>query len=153
MGGSPVAIVTGAGAGIGLAIARRLVRDGFRLGLCDLDTGLPDAFAAEIADGRAFAVVGDISDERVRDELIGGVRKRFGRLDALVNNAASGGQSAEIAEMDLATLRRTLDINVVAVVALTQAAVPLLEESGRGASSTSVPSSPTSPSPAAATTA
>lgn len=127
-----VAIVTGAGSGIGLATARRLADDGYRLGVCDLDAGAVEAFADEIADGRAVAVVGDIGDAAVRDRLIAEVRSRFGRLDALVNNAATGGESAEVADLSLDGLRRTLEVNLVAVVALTQSAIPLLAESGRG---------------------
>lgn len=133
MNESPVAIVTGAGSGIGLAVARRLMRAGFRLGLCDLDPIVSELFAGEAEDGRAVIVVGDVSDEAVRSELVDRVARGFGRLDALVNNAATGGESAEVAEMSLDGLRRTLEINVVAVVALTQAAVPLLAESPRAA--------------------
>lgn len=127
-----VAIVTGAGSGIGFAIATRLLAEGYRVGLCDLDENLNESFRAEIADGRAVAVVGDVSQAAARDQLISEVRERFGRLDALVNNAATGGAAAQISEMDLDSLRRTLEINVVAVIALTQAAIPLLRLSPRG---------------------
>lgn len=127
-----VAIVTGSGSGIGLAAARRLAADGFRLGLCDLDARVAEEFGAEIAAGRAFAVVGDVGEASTRERLIDGVQRCFGRLDALVNNAATGGESAEVADMDLDGLRRTLEVNLVSVIALTQAAIPLLAESGRG---------------------
>ncbi|RZT68597.1 SDR family NAD(P)-dependent oxidoreductase [Leucobacter luti] len=127
-----VAVVTGAASGIGLAAARRLLADGLRVGVCDLSPGLTEAFVDDIAAGRAVAVVGDTTDPAVRAELVARVDAAFGRLDVLVNNAASGGESAPVATLDLTALRRTLEINVVAVIALIQECTPLLSRSPRG---------------------
>ncbi|WP_336659887.1 SDR family NAD(P)-dependent oxidoreductase [Leucobacter sp. USHLN153] len=127
-----VAVVTGAASGIGLATARRLLGDGFRVGLSDLSASLTDAFAADIDGGSAIAVVGDIADEGVRAELIERTHEAFGGIDALVNNAASPGEAAEVAELNLDALRRTLEVNVVAVIALTQLAIPHLRQSRAG---------------------
>lgn len=128
-----VAIVTGAASGIGLAIARRLLDDGYRLGLGDASPRLADIFAEEIASGAVVPAVGDLADAEVRRALVDETRAAFGRLDALVNNAASGGEAAEIESLDLDALRRTLEINVVAVVGLTQLVLPALRASPAGA--------------------
>ena len=127
-----VGLVTGAASGIGLATAKRLLADGYSLGLCDLSNELLQSFAHEIADGRVVAVVGDISDGRVRAQLLSEIEHRFGVLDALVNNAASGGEGADVSDLSLSSLQRTLDINVVAVVALVQESLALLRRSDAG---------------------
>ncbi|WP_125099832.1 SDR family NAD(P)-dependent oxidoreductase [Leucobacter chromiireducens] len=129
---APVALVTGAASGIGLATARRLLADGFDLGVCDLSPALTSEFAAELAAGRVVAVVGDTTDAAARSELLAQIAARFGRLDVLVNNAATGGESAEVERLSLAGLRRTLEINVVAVVALVQECIPLLRAAPAG---------------------
>lgn len=126
------AIVTGAASGIGLAVAERLLADGYRLGLCDFSARLTEIFAAQIAAGTVVAVVGDLADARVREELVDTTSTAFGGLDALVNNAASGGEAAEVVDLDLDSLRRTLEVNVVAVIALAQLAIPLLTRSAAG---------------------
>ena len=128
----PVAVVTGAASGIGLATARRLLREGWAVGVCDLSEELTRVFATEIRDGRAVAVIGDLTDVGVRGALIEAVRSAFGRLDLLVNNAATGGESAAIGALDLDGVRRTLEVNVVAVIGLIQLALPLLVASGSG---------------------
>lgn len=128
----PVAIVTGAASGIGLAAARRFLRSGFAVGICDRSEALHRQFTTEIRDGLAVAVIGDVTDAGVRGALVDAVRSRFGRLDVLVNNAATGGESATVGALDLDDLRRTLEVNVVAVIGLVQLALPLLVASGAG---------------------
>ncbi|SJN08005.1 3-oxoacyl-[acyl-carrier protein] reductase [Leucobacter sp. 7(1)] len=129
---APVAVITGAASGIGLACARRLLEDGFKVALCDLSASLEGLFAAEIAEGRAIAVVGSTADSAIRAQLRECVMASFGRLDVLVNNAATGGESATVAQLNIADLRHTLEVNVVAVIALIQECAPLLQQSPSG---------------------
>jgi NAD(P)-dependent dehydrogenase (short-subunit alcohol dehydrogenase family) len=108
----PTALITGAGRGLGLALARALLAD-----------GLPGA----------FVVPGDVTDPAHRDALAAAVRG-LGRLDLLVNNASDLGPSPlpRLADVPLAAARRVYEVNVLAPLALTQLFLPLLRAS-RGA--------------------
>lgn len=129
---APVAIITGAASGIGLAIARRLHRDGFRIAVCDLSPSLLTVFAEEIAAGEALAQRGNVGDDAFRASFVATVAREFGGIDTLVNNAATGGVGASIEALDLQDLRSTLEVNVVALVGMTQLALPHLKQSTRG---------------------
>lgn len=86
--GQPVAIVTGAGRGIGRSIAMRLATQGAAVVVNDVDD-VAEKCAAEIeaAGGRAVAVLGSVADSSVTDAMIDAAEATFGRLDMLVNNA------------------------------------------------------------------
>ncbi len=80
------ALVTGAGSGIGLAIARRLARDGARLALLDVDGDAVEKAASEIGDG-ALACVADVSQRAQVDAAVARVHETLGPVHVLVNNA------------------------------------------------------------------
>ncbi len=84
-----VAVVTGAGGGIGRAIALGLAREGAAVGANDLDPGAAAATARQISDsgGRAVACPADVGDLDQHDGVIQAALTQFGRLDILVNNA------------------------------------------------------------------
>jgi 3-oxoacyl-[acyl-carrier protein] reductase len=86
-----VALVTGAGSGIGRATALRLARGRAAVAVVDIDeAGARDTVRLIEADaGRAIPVQADVADEGDVRRMIGGARDRFGRLDILVNNAGS----------------------------------------------------------------
>jgi NAD(P)-dependent dehydrogenase (short-subunit alcohol dehydrogenase family) len=133
-GGSPalrVALVTGASRGLGATVAGFLAREGFHL----LATGRNAAALHTAADrwraerGTVEAVVGDVIEPAHRAAL----RKRvaaLGRLDLLINNASELGPSPlpTVGDLPLLELRRVLEVNVVAPVALIQALLPWLEK-------------------------
>ena len=123
-----VAIVTGASRGLGLALARALAERGWRL-IVDARTGDELAAAAAGLDG-ATAIAGDVSDPAHRRALVAAAEEA-GRLDLLVNNASTLGASPlpPLAEYPLDTLERVLRVNVLAPLALVQAALPLLARS------------------------
>ena len=84
-----VAIVTGAGSGIGAATARRLAHEGARVAAIDLSAeGLEETTRSIAADGgQAMALVGDVSQADSVADLVRQVQERFERIDILVNNA------------------------------------------------------------------
>ena len=124
------ALVTGASHGLGLAVARRLAIDGWRLVIDARQTEPLEAAQMELAERtEVIAVVGDVSDPSHRDALVETVR-RFGSLDALVNNASTLGPSPRprLADYDVDAYLRVLDVNVVAPLALIQDMLPPLRE-------------------------
>lgn len=83
-----VALVTGAGRGIGLALTRKLLAEGTRVVLNDLDeAAVNEAIAALAAGDRVHGVVGSVSDPEFAKRFAGAAIERFGRVDIVVNNA------------------------------------------------------------------
>ena len=90
-----VALVTGAGRGIGLAAARRFLADGWRVALLDIDAGLLAAAMASLAaPDSTLALECDVADAGAVFPAVQRAAQRFGRLDALVNNAGDRGVQA-----------------------------------------------------------
>jgi meso-butanediol dehydrogenase/(S,S)-butanediol dehydrogenase/diacetyl reductase len=108
-----VAIITGAGQGIGRAIAHRLAKDGFAIGCLDLNSDSAQACAEELATlgGRAMAARVDVSQRedvfKAVDEIVG----RFGRVDVMINNAGLG-PTTPIEDITPEIYRKVFDVNV-----------------------------------------
>ncbi|MTD52796.1 SDR family oxidoreductase [Amycolatopsis pithecellobii] len=121
----PVAVVTGAGSGLGRVITRALLGAGYQVALAGRR---PDALA-ETAEGRdALVVPTDVADENQVDALFEAVRGKWGRLDLLVNNAGTFGPSGDVDELDVAAWRRTVDTNLTGAFLCARAAVRLMKE-------------------------
>lgn len=115
-----VAVVTGGASGIGAAISARLQEHGATVAVLDLNpTGLPDG---------QLGLVCDISNDASVRTAIETVRASFGRLDIVVNNAGAGALGT-IEDNDDVEWHRIWDINVVGMVRVTRAALPLLRQS------------------------
>lgn len=120
------AIITGASRGLGLALARTLVAGGWRV-VIDARTGSELAQAAASLGPAAVAVPGDLTDPAHRTALLAAAA-RLGELDLLVNNAGTLGPSPlpPVAELPVPALRELYEVNVIAPLALAQAALPAL---------------------------
>ena len=126
-----VALVTGAGRGIGRAVSELLARHGAHVVLTARTASQIEQAASAITDagGRATAIAGDVTDEAFVERLFATVHERFGRLDVLVNNAGTA-EFGTIEEMPVSALRETLEVNVVAVFLCMQQAVRLMTAVG-----------------------
>ena len=128
-----VALVTGAARGIGLATARRFLAEGWRVALLDIEGELLNGAVAGIADpGNTLALTCDVSDAAGVAAAIDAIGKRFGRLDALVNNAGIA-VFTPIMETSDADWSRVMEVNLTGPFLCTKAAVPVMREQGGGA--------------------
>jgi len=135
----PVALVTGANKGIGLQIAKDLAGQGFTVLVGSRDIQNGEAAAKTVAaDARALQL--DVTDTTSIAAAVERIRKEFGRLDVLVNNAGishtgkAGRPLAELVKLgrpsvaSLDEVRAIFETNVFGVIAVTQAMLPLLRE-------------------------
>jgi len=123
---APVAIVTGAARGIGRAIARRLLHDGWRVGVVDLPgSGLARGHAGS----RVVVVEGDVAEEETARRVVRAVTARFGRLDGLVSNAGIMVRKP-LRALTLAEWRKVLDTNLTAAYLFARAAEKPLRAAG-----------------------
>ena len=127
-----VALVTGGGRGIGLATARRFLREGWRAAILDVDG---DLLAAAIADLAApddtLSIRCDVSDPIQVQASVNAVAERFGRLDALVNNAGVA-VFKPLLDTTFEEWSRVLAVNLTGPFLCTQAAAPVMAEHGGG---------------------
>jgi NAD(P)-dependent dehydrogenase (short-subunit alcohol dehydrogenase family) len=125
---APVAIVTGAAHGIGLAIAQRLLADGWRLGVVDLPgSGLERRYARHAR--RAVLVAGDVAVEQTARRAVEAVTDEFAQLDALVSNAGIMVRKP-LHRLSLAEWRKVLDTNLTAAFLFARAAEKPLRAAG-----------------------
>lgn len=124
-----VVLVAGAAQGIGRAVSEERLAAGARVAALDLDgAALEDLAARARARGdaeRLWVVQGDVADEGSVASAVAGTVSRFGRLDALVVVAGIGA-FVPLAELDLATWRRVLDVNLTGAYLLARATAPHL---------------------------
>jgi NAD(P)-dependent dehydrogenase (short-subunit alcohol dehydrogenase family) len=131
---SRVAIVTGAGRGIGRAIGLGLARAGANVVVSDINLGIAESVAAEIkaAGGKSFAVETDVSNEAQAQQLVKATLEGFAKIDILVNNAgilATG----PLLETSVEVWERTHAVNLKGVFLCTKAVLPAMmaQRSGR----------------------
>lgn len=129
MADRPVAVVTGGARGIGRAVAETLLTRGDAVALFDIDAAV-EATATDLGVcGEVQAHVVDVGDDAAVDAAFAFVRKQFGRLDALVNNAGVMERKPP-QELSLAEWRRVLDTNLTGAFLCARAAAEMLTASG-----------------------
>lgn len=119
-----VALVTGASSGIGLATARALARDGYRV------FGTSRKPMANTTNGMTMLVC-DVTDETSVHKVVDDVLTRAGRIDLLVNNAGLG-LLGGAEESSASQAKALFDVNVFGVVRLTNAVLPVMRQQGKG---------------------
>ncbi len=124
-----VALVTGAGQGIGEGIARRLSRAGARIAVFDADAARAEAVAAELG---GLAVVGDVRSESEVAEAVARVEARLGPLSILVNNAGVTGRTDLSWNLTPDEVRQVLEVNVMGPFLFCRAVVPGMLARGYG---------------------
>ena len=124
-----VAIVTGASAGIGRAIAQALAVEGVDVAICARREGpLRDAEAALSKQGvGVYAATCDVADAQALEEFLTAAKRRFGRVDILVNNASGFG----VTDDDVAW-RASVDVDLMASVRAARTVTPWMVDSGSG---------------------
>lgn len=126
-----VALITGAGSGIGRAAAELFAAEGARVAVVDLDGDAAKETVAAIErdGGEAFAAVGNVALAGDMERAVAATVEAFGRLDVLYNNAGVG-STGSVAEAEEADWDRCFDVNVKGTFLASRAAVPHLAEDG-----------------------
>ncbi len=125
-----VAMVTGAGSGIGRATALALLREGYSVVLAGRRAEALEQTAAAAGPyaARALVVPADVSDAASVRALFEKTRQSFGRLDVLFNNAGTGAPPVPLEELTLEQWRRVVDVNLTGAFLCTQGAFRLMKE-------------------------
>ncbi|MFC3234414.1 SDR family oxidoreductase [Streptomyces nitrosporeus] len=124
-----IAVVTGAGSGIGRAVALTLSGAGWTVVLAGRRAGALESAAAGAGPGEAVCVPADVTDPRAVTALFADVRDRFGRLDLLFNNAGTFGPgSVPVEELAYEDWRGVVDVNLTGAFLCAQAAFRLMKE-------------------------
>ncbi len=128
-----VAVVTGAGKGLGKAIAEKFFEEGASVALWDIDLPVVKNVAASLDSSgrRAMAVKVDITDEKEVDRAVSEVMNHFNRIDILVNNAGIS-RHKPIEEMTLDLFESVLKVNLTGTFLCSRAVTPIMKKQGRG---------------------
>jgi NAD(P)-dependent dehydrogenase (short-subunit alcohol dehydrogenase family) len=122
-----VALVTGAGSGIGRAVAVALLRNGYRVALAGRRAGALAATANLVPDAESLVWPTDVTDPASVVELFERTRRAFGRLDVLFNNAGMSAPAVPLEDLTFDQWRKVVDVNLTGVFLCTQAAIRLMK--------------------------
>lgn len=126
-------IITGAGSGLGRAMALRFAAEGARLVISDIKAEGLEATKADIAASAPVeTIVADIADEATAPRLVETCLKAYGRLDVAINNAGIIHPMTKLSQIDAGTMRRILNVNVMGVFLGLKAQIPVMEKQGQG---------------------
>ena len=123
-----VALVTGAGRGIGLEIARTLIGRGASVALVDLDPATVKAAAAELGEDRSLAIAADVTDAEAIGGAVASATERFGGLDLCVANAGISTPVQTVRATPPEAFQRVLEVNLLGTYRTARAALPHVVE-------------------------
>jgi NAD(P)-dependent dehydrogenase (short-subunit alcohol dehydrogenase family) len=124
---SRVALVTGAGSGIGRAVALGLAREGYGVAIAGRRKDALEQTARDAGSARVLAVPTDVTEPASVAALFARVRNEFGRLDLLFNNAGIGGRAVPIEELSVEDWQAVVATNLTGAFLCTQQAVALMK--------------------------
>jgi len=129
-----VAIVTGAGGGIGAAICRLFALEGAAMVGVDIDADALERVAASVlaTGGRVSTLSADVAEEATAEIAVARARDEFGRLDVLVSNAVYDLPHAPLTAISAADWRRTMAVNLDSAFLLSKHAIPAIAAQGGG---------------------
>ena len=123
-----VALVTGAGTGIGKSAALALLKDGYKVALVGRRRELLDKAAADSgAKDRALVIPADLSRPEAVKDVFGKVKQTWGRLDVLFNNAGMGAPAIPMEELTYEQWKQVVDINLTAMFLCCQEAIRIMK--------------------------
>ena len=125
-----ICLVTGAARGIGRAIARRFAEAGGRIAAVDRDRAGLEVLSAEL--GVCLPLVCDVAEPAEVERAVAEVARAFGRLDVLVNNAATSTPHLPVPELSVEAWQRTLAVNLTAAFLFCKYGIPLMRLGGGG---------------------
>ena len=124
-------IITGATDGIGKALAILLSKE-YNLALCGRSEDKMQKLTQELGDCHVYTACFDITDEAKRHDFCENVKKEFGSVDVLVNNAGANTKKDKIIDINLADLRYMFELNCVSAVGMIQEIYPIMAEKQSG---------------------
>jgi NAD(P)-dependent dehydrogenase (short-subunit alcohol dehydrogenase family) len=127
-----VALITGAGTGIGAAIAERFVADGARICITGRRQEMLEEVVRSLPPGTAVTYTGDVTKFEDAERMVGTALGIAGRLDVLVNNAAIDPGGKTVVDIDLELWHRVLDTNLTGPLHLMKASIPHMIKAGGG---------------------
>ncbi|HEX2929518.1 MAG TPA: SDR family oxidoreductase [Candidatus Binatia bacterium] len=129
-----IAVITGGGRGIGKAIAMAYAREGAKLALCARTVSELEQTVAEIRQLKTDAQgwVCDVSDEQAVKDFISNAQKKFGRIDALINNAGVITRPVPITELEVKKWDYTIAVNLRGPFLVTQVVLPIMMKQKSG---------------------
>ncbi|HEV3011587.1 MAG TPA: SDR family oxidoreductase, partial [Burkholderiales bacterium] len=123
-----VALVTGAGSGIGKSAAHALLKDGYHVALVGRRKDMLEKAAAESgARERAMVLPADITKDDEVKKVFSELKAKWGRLDVLFNNAGIGAPAVPMEELPIEKFREVVNINLVAMFMCTQEAIRIMK--------------------------
>ena len=127
-----VALITGAGGGIGAETARLFVSEGARVMLADIQESALQSLSKELGHDVASYIVTDVSSEVQMKQAVDAVVGLYGRLDVLCANAGTEGRVIPLIDYSLEDFQRTINVNVIGVFLGLKYAIPVMQAQGGG---------------------